>query len=51
MDGNSLDNFENNKNVEDIDSNAKKLAALLLPKMTNQPKNKMNYNEMEKKIL
>ena len=50
MDGNSLDNFENNKNVEDIDSNAKKLAALLLPKMTNQPKNKMNYNEMEKKF-
>ena len=50
MDGNSLDNFENNKNVEDIDSNAKKLAALLLPKMTNQPKNKMIYNEMEKKF-
>ena len=50
MENNSLDNFENNKDVEDIDTNAKKLAALLLPKMTNQPKNKFNYNEMEKKF-
>ena len=45
-----LDNFENNKNVEDVESNAKKLAALLLPKMSNQPKSKINYNEMEKKF-
>ena len=50
MDSNSLDNFENNKDVEDIDTNAKKLAALLLPKMSNQPKSKINYNEMEKKF-
>ena len=50
MDNNSLDNFENNKDVEDIDTNAKKLAALLLPKMSNQPKSKINYNEMEKKF-
>ena len=50
MDNNSLDNYENNKNIEDIDTNAKKLAALLLPKMVNQPKNKSNYNEIEKKF-
>ena len=50
MDNNSLDNYENNKNIEDIDTNAKKLAALLLPKMSNQPKSKINYNEMEKKF-
>ena len=50
MDSNSLDNFENNKDIEDIDTNAKKLAALLLPKMSNQPKSKINYNEMEKKF-
>ena len=50
MDSNSLDNFENNKDIEDIDTNAKKLAALLLPKMANQPKSKINYNEMEKKF-
>ena len=50
MDNNSLDNYENNKNIEDVDTNAKKLAALLLPKMVNQPKNKSNYNEIEKKF-
>ena len=50
MDSNSLDNFENNKDIEEIDTNAKKLAALLLPKMPNQPINKINYNEMEKKF-
>ena len=48
MESNSLDNFENNKNTEDVDSNAKKLAALLLPKKDSEPKNKFNYNEMEK---
>jgi len=48
MENISSDNFENNKNIEDVDSNAKKLAALLLPKMGSQQKNKYNYNEMEK---
>ena len=48
MDSNSLDNLENNKNTEDVDSNAKKLAALLLPKMGSQQNNKFNYNEMER---
>ena len=48
MDSNSLDNLENNKNIEDVDSNAKKLAALLLPKMGSQQNNKFNYNEMER---
>ena len=51
MESNSLDNFENNKDAEDVDSNAKKLAALLLPKMANQQKNKSNYNEMEQKFF
>ena len=41
---NSFDNLENNKNVDD--SNVKKLASLLLPKMG--PKTK--YEEMEKKF-
>ena len=50
MDSNSLDILENNKNTEEIDANAKKLAALLLPKMSNQPKKNFNYNEMEKKF-
>ena len=50
MDNNSLDNFENNKNVEDVESNAKKLAALLLPKMESQKKIKFNVNEMEKQF-
>ena len=48
MDSNSLDNLENNKNIEDVDSNAKKLASLLLPKMGSQQNNKFNYNEMER---
>ena len=48
MENISSDNLENNKNIEDVDSNAKKLAALLLPKMGPQQKNKYNYNEMEK---
>ena len=48
MENISSDNFENNKNIEDVDSNAKKLAALLLPKMGSQQKSKFNYNEMEK---
>ena len=51
MESNSLDNFENNKDAEDVDSNAKKLAALLLPKMANQQKNKSNYNEIEQKFF
>ena len=50
MDSNSLDILENNKDAEDVDANAKKLAALLLPKMTNQPKKNFNYNDMEKKF-
>ena len=50
MDSNSLDILENNKDAEDVDANAKKLAALLLPKMPNQPKNNFNYNDMEKKF-
>ena len=41
---NSFDNLENNKNIDD--SNVKKLASLLLPKMG--PKTK--YEEMEKKF-
>ena len=41
---NSFDNLENNKNVDD--SNVKKLAALLLPKMGAKQK----YEEMEKKF-
>ena len=41
---NSSENFENNKNIDD--SNVKKLASLLLPKM--EPKQK--YEEMEKKF-
>ena len=50
MENTSLDNFENNKDGEMNDSSAKKLAALLLPKMENQPKNKFNYNNLEKKF-
>ena len=50
MENTSLDNFENNKEGEMNDSSAKKLAALLLPKMENQPKNKFNYNNLEKKF-
>ena len=50
MDSNSLDILENNKDAEDVDANAKKLAALLLPKMPNQPKKNFNYNDMEKKF-
>ena len=50
MDSNSLDILENNKDAEDVDANAKKLAALLLPKMPNQPKKNLNYNDMEKKF-
>ena len=50
MENTSLDNFENNKEGEMNDSSAKRLAALLLPKMENQPKNKFNYNNLEKKF-
>ena len=50
MENTSLDNFENNKEGEMNDSSAKKLAALLLPKMEDQPKNKFNYNNLEKKF-
>ena len=46
MDSNSLDILENNKDAEDVDANEKKLAALLLPKMTNQTKKNFNYNDM-----
>ena len=51
MDSNSLDILENNKDAEDVDANAKKLAALLLPKMPNQPKKNFNYNDMEKSFI
>ena len=50
MENTTLDNFENNKEGEMNDSSAKRLAALLLPKMENQPKNKFNYNNLEKKF-
>ena len=50
MENNSVDNFENKKEGEANESSAKKLAALLLPKMDKPSFNKFNYNEMEKRF-